>query len=264
MAKCGRSFSTFRNSLFLFHPRRRYSAYCRLRRRRANQQLIVVARNPQCMTQTENTMSNSNNNGEGATPLHFCPIDQNLLHVTNTPYPDPNSMPAHMAEQEQRYTRHGQRLYRWYCLTCNYTYPINTAVRIEVELTPKEVDDVLGGEGAWKYAAVEKNVHCEREGCTNKGTFFCGRRSSFVVRRSSFVVHGSPDRSITCTPSPVSGLARLDSRLGLTHSRDVCWRRCVFQGGADAFGGRGGDAVLQVHGVPSSVGAPRVMVVVCW
>ena len=148
-------------------------------------------------------MSNSNNNNdEVATPIHFCPIDMNLLHVTNTPYPDPNSMPAHMAEQEQRYTRHGQRLYRWYCLTCNFTYPINEAVRIEVDLNPKEVDDVLGGEGAWKYAAVEKNVHCEREGCTNKGTFFCGRRLSFVVRPLSFVVRplsfvvrlASPDR----------------------------------------------------------------------
>ena len=116
-------------------------------------------------------MSNSNNNEEVATPIHFCPIDMNLLHVTNTPYPDPNSMPAHMKEQEQRYTRHGQRLYRWYCLTCNFTYPINEAVRIEVVLNPKEVDDVVGGEGAWKYAAVEKNVHCEREGCTNKGMY---------------------------------------------------------------------------------------------
>ena len=120
----------------------------------------------------------SNSNDEVATPIHFCPIDMNLLHVTNTPYPDPNSMPAHMAEQEQRYTRHGQRLYRWYCLTCNFTYPINEAVRIEVDLNPKEVDDVLGGEGAWKYAAVEKNVHCEREGGTNKGTCLRGRRAS--------------------------------------------------------------------------------------
>ena len=172
------------------------------------------------MTQTENTMSNSNNNGEGATPLHFCPIDQNLLHVTNTPYPDPNSMPAHMAEQEQRYTRHGQRLYRWYCLTCNYTYPINTAVRIEVELTPKEVDDVLGGEGAWKYAAVEKNVHCEREGCTNKGTFFCGRRSSFVVRRSWFA------RSID-NLYPVSSLR--SRALGLTTRTHALSRRVLAQ-----------------------------------
>ena len=164
-------------------------------------------------------MSNSNNNDEVATPIHFCPIDMNLLHVTNTPYPDPNSMPAHMAEQEQRYTRHGQRLYRWYCLTCNFTYPINEAVRIEVDLNPKEVDDVLGGEGAWKYAAVEKNVHCEREGCTNKGTFFCGRPLSFVLCPLSFVLcplsFASP-RPID-NLYPVSRLARLDSRLGLTH-----------------------------------------------
>ena len=200
----------------------------------------------------------SNSNDEVATPIHFCPIDMNLLHVTNTPYPDPNSMPAHMAEQEQRYTRHGQRLYRWYCLTCNFTYPINEAVRIEVDLNPKEVDDVLGGEGAWKYAAVEKNVHCEREGCTNKGTFFCGRPLSFVLCRSSFVLCRSPRlaRSITCTPSPVSRAWTHDSD-SRTNSR-----RCVFQGGADAFGGRGGDAVLQVHGVPLSVGAPRVMMCV--
>jgi DNA-directed RNA polymerase subunit M/transcription elongation factor TFIIS len=90
--------------------------------------------------------------------MHFCPIDQNLLHVTNE----------------------GSDTYRWYCLTCAYTYPITAPVEVRVPLQPKEFEPIMGGEDAWKFAPVENEVTCEE--CERKGTTAaCTRLSSAVL-----------------------------------------------------------------------------------
>lgn len=86
-----------------------------------------------------------------------------------------------------------QRVYRWYCLTCAYTHPIEGVVRVDVDLTPKDVDDVLGGEGAWKYAAVEKAVSCERDGCESTSTY-----AEFTVD-SSLTIVGLSDVAFSLT-----------------------------------------------------------------
>ena len=61
--------------------------------------------------------------------LTFCPTCANMLLVDHSPYGG------------------GLKLY---CQTCPYAYDITTTVRSEVQCETKEVDDVLGGEDAWK------------------------------------------------------------------------------------------------------------------
>ena len=67
--------------------------------------------------------------------LTFCPTCANMLLVDHSPYGG------------------GLKLY---CQTCPYTYDITTTVRSEVPCETKEVDDVLGGDEAWKN--VDKTV----------------------------------------------------------------------------------------------------------
>lgn len=61
--------------------------------------------------------------------LTFCPTCANMLLVDHS--------------------RYGGGL-KLYCQTCPYVYDITTTIRSEVKTAKKEVDDVLGGEDAWK------------------------------------------------------------------------------------------------------------------
>ena len=61
--------------------------------------------------------------------LTFCPTCANMLLVDHSPYGG------------------GLKLY---CQTCPYAYDITTTVRSAVHCETKEVDDVLGGDEAWK------------------------------------------------------------------------------------------------------------------
>ena len=61
--------------------------------------------------------------------LTFCPTCANMLLVDHSSYGG------------------GLKLY---CQTCPYVYNINSTIRSRVHITPKEVDDVLGGDEAWK------------------------------------------------------------------------------------------------------------------
>ena len=61
--------------------------------------------------------------------LTFCPTCANMLLVDHSP--------------------HGGGL-KLYCQTCPYMYDITKTMRTEVRCETKEVDDVLGGEDAWK------------------------------------------------------------------------------------------------------------------
>ena len=88
--------------------------------------------------------------------MHFCPIDQNLLHITD----------RHRASDGEVYD--GEVYdgnFRWYCLTCDYTYPIEEPVRIDVAVRPKEPGGIVGGEDAWSGAPETDGGGCERCGC---------------------------------------------------------------------------------------------------
>lgn len=41
-------------------------------------------------------------------------------------------------------------LYKWACSTCPYEFPIAKQMTTRVKLTRKDVDDIMGGEDAWK------------------------------------------------------------------------------------------------------------------
>jgi DNA-directed RNA polymerase III subunit RPC11 len=64
--------------------------------------------------------------------LSFCPSCANMLLVTTNAGGD--SSPC----------------LKLICQTCPYTYDVKTTLRDDVPVTRKEVDDVLGGDDAWK------------------------------------------------------------------------------------------------------------------
>lgn len=41
-------------------------------------------------------------------------------------------------------------LYKWACSTCPYEFPIAKQMTTRVKLTRKDVDDIMGGDDAWK------------------------------------------------------------------------------------------------------------------
>ena len=129
--------------------------------------------------------------------MHFCPIDQNLLHITDKPLPNDGDdarrpdwvdRPNPMAEDETEETSDTHEVgetnadsadnaddahlwkFRWYCLTCDYTCPIRERVRIYVPLEPKEQDRIVGGEEEWATAQTTNEVLCEK--CGNRGAFY--------------------------------------------------------------------------------------------
>jgi DNA-directed RNA polymerase subunit M/transcription elongation factor TFIIS len=81
---------------------------------------------------TKNFSPRTPTEAQGAAPpamLTFCPTCANMLLVDHS--------------------RYGGGL-KLYCMTCPYVYDITTNIRSEVKIQKKEVDDVLGGEDAWK------------------------------------------------------------------------------------------------------------------
>ena len=58
---------------------------------------------------------------------------------------------------------------RYFCATCPYVRAITQELRSQVPLQRKEVDDVLGGEAAWR-SAQRTAATCEKCGC--KEAFF--------------------------------------------------------------------------------------------
>ena len=111
--------------------------------------------------------------------MHFCPIDQNLLHITDEPMNEDDATAEdesnetggdETAEDEREdETNVGTTKFRWYCLTCDYTYPIIAPVRIDVPLEPKEEDRIVGGDQAWANAQTTDGVRCEK----------CGGRTAY-------------------------------------------------------------------------------------
>ena len=103
--------------------------------------------------------------------MHFCPIDQNLLHITD----------RHRASDGEVYD--GEVYdgnFRWYCLTCDYTYPIEEPVRIDVAVRPKEPGGIVGGEDAWSGARRRTACAASGAGASVPTTRRCrrGRRTS--------------------------------------------------------------------------------------
>mmetsp|Transcript_21969 Transcript_21969/g.32739 ORF Transcript_21969/g.32739 Transcript_21969/m.32739 type:complete len:107 (+) Transcript_21969:74-394(+) len=65
------------------------------------------------------------------------------------------------------YSSNGQ--YRFFCLTCPYVEEIKGTIRIRKLMNKKEVDDVLGGEDAWKNADKAQTC-CPR--CKNEWAYY--------------------------------------------------------------------------------------------
>ena len=76
----------------------------------------------------------------------FCPTCANLLLIEQTP-----------------------KEYRFYCKTCPYIFPVQQKIENKLHLTRKEVDDVLGGDDAWKDVA-QAEANCPK--CGNKKAYF--------------------------------------------------------------------------------------------
>lgn len=64
----------------------------------------------------------------GITMSLFCPTCANMLLV---------------GRDDSNYNR-------WECSTCPYQFPIAKQMTTRVKLTRKQVDDIMGGEDAWK------------------------------------------------------------------------------------------------------------------
>lgn len=82
--------------------------------------------------------------------LSFCPNCSNMLLIT----------PA------------GDSINRLYCPTCPYEFPIaGIEIYDRKELPRKEIDDVLGGDGAWDNVD-QTTTQCPVESCGNDKAYF--------------------------------------------------------------------------------------------
>eukprot|EP00823_Brevimastigomonas_motovehiculus_P002525 TRINITY_DN1540_c0_g1_i1.p1 TRINITY_DN1540_c0_g1~~TRINITY_DN1540_c0_g1_i1.p1 ORF type:complete len:110 (-),score=11.62 TRINITY_DN1540_c0_g1_i1:459-788(-) len=59
--------------------------------------------------------------------------------------------------------------FRFYCQTCQYVHNVNKPVAKKVVLQRKKVDDVLGGDKAWKNVDQTESV-CPK--CNNRKAYF--------------------------------------------------------------------------------------------
>ncbi|KAL5395331.1 hypothetical protein PMIN03_003721 [Paraphaeosphaeria minitans] len=85
--------------------------------------------------------------------LIFCPNCHNMLRISQVSPGDPST-----AALEGRS--------RLECLTCPYQHILTKQLFERKEITPKQPDDALGGEGAWDN--VDKtNVQCPNDKCRN-------------------------------------------------------------------------------------------------
>jgi len=58
---------------------------------------------------------------------------------------------------------------RWECSTCPYQFPIDKQMTTRVKLIRKQVDDIMGGEDAWKNVD-STDTACPK--CDNPRAFF--------------------------------------------------------------------------------------------
>ncbi|KAI4630721.1 uncharacterized protein J4E79_008154 [Alternaria viburni] len=87
-----------------------------------------------------------------------CPTCSNMLRVSKVPPGDPTTEDAV-----------GQN--RFECLTCPYHFVINKRYYERKYLKKKEVEDILGGKGAWDN--VDKTeVQCPNEKCRNHEAYW--------------------------------------------------------------------------------------------
>lgn len=80
--------------------------------------------------------------------ITYCPTCANMLLVELTDY-----------TKELRY----------YCQTCPYVYLIDKKITKKAPLVKKQVDDVLGGEDAWKNVA-QTEANCPK--CSHHKAYF--------------------------------------------------------------------------------------------
>ncbi|GMM50871.1 DNA-directed RNA polymerase III core subunit [Starmerella bacillaris] len=82
--------------------------------------------------------------------ITFCPSCTNMLHITSSAQGN-----------------------RFECETCAYIFPIidDTKVFDRKYMTRKQVDDMLGGEGAWDNVD-QTTVLCPVEGCGGQKAYF--------------------------------------------------------------------------------------------
>ncbi|OAG23026.1 hypothetical protein CC77DRAFT_685020 [Alternaria alternata] len=87
-----------------------------------------------------------------------CPTCSNMLRVSKVPPGDPTTEDSV-----------GQN--RFECLTCPYHFVINKRYYERKYLKKKEVEDILGGKGAWDN--VDKTeVQCPNEKCRNHEAYW--------------------------------------------------------------------------------------------
>ncbi|KAF2403571.1 hypothetical protein EJ06DRAFT_488310 [Trichodelitschia bisporula] len=89
--------------------------------------------------------------------LLFCPHCSNMLTVTRVSYTDPDT------------SAHGRN--RFECRTCPYSYQLEKRYYERKTFKRKEVDDILGGKGAWDN--VDKTqVQCPSDTCDSTMAYF--------------------------------------------------------------------------------------------
>ena len=74
----------------------------------------------------------------------FCPTCSNILLTEKTPSD-----------------------FRFFCKTCPYIFKVNQEFESKIKLQRKEVDDVLGGEDAWKNVDKTGVACADSTKCTN-------------------------------------------------------------------------------------------------
>eukprot|EP01013_Petalomonas_cantuscygni_P035211 TRINITY_DN63518_c0_g1_i1.p2 TRINITY_DN63518_c0_g1~~TRINITY_DN63518_c0_g1_i1.p2 ORF type:complete len:116 (+),score=13.20 TRINITY_DN63518_c0_g1_i1:171-518(+) len=60
---------------------------------------------------------------------------------------------------------------RFFCRTCPYIFTLPVAVAVRTKFTPKPVDDILGGEDAWKNVDTT-DVQCPERHCESTTAYF--------------------------------------------------------------------------------------------
>lgn len=67
--------------------------------------------------------------------------------------------------------------FKWFCNTCPYQFPIRQQMTTRVKLTRKQVDDIMGGDDAWK------NVDSTDGGCNGQAGVQGGTTQGAVSAR---------------------------------------------------------------------------------
>lgn len=85
--------------------------------------------------------------------------------------------------------RDDSQRFKWYCNTCPYQFPIKQQMTTRVKLTRKKVDDIMGGEDAWKNVDSTDGEYLSV--CPCKAHTSCSALSE--MRKSQGFLHASAD-----------------------------------------------------------------------